>query len=159
LGFRAGGADLSELYWMSDVRIGGGVGRSRDPARAYAPVGAHASVVATGPRRGCRLVRVRGPTADVDAVVVGRLCAQVEGYNLQAATRLGASDREGLEPMARYLARPPIATGGSAIGLLATTVSQAQTSCHCQLEIVRIGGTVYFGLDLSQSPPVPYPFQ
>jgi len=53
-------------------------------------------VVATGPRRGCRIVRVRGPTADVDAVVMGRLCAQVEGYNLQAATRLGASDRQGL---------------------------------------------------------------
>jgi Putative transposase len=41
---------------------------------------------------------------------MGRLCAQVEGYNLQAATRIGANDREGLERMARYLARPPIAT-------------------------------------------------
>jgi len=42
----------------------------------------------------------------------------------------------------------------------ALTVSQAQTSCRCQLEIVRIGGTVFhFGLDLSQSPPAPYPFQ
>ena len=67
-------------------------------------------VVATGPRRGCRIVRVRGPTADVDAFVMGRLCAQVEGYNLQAATRLGAQDRGGLERMARYLARPPVAT-------------------------------------------------
>jgi hypothetical protein len=65
--------------------------------------------VATGPRSGCRIVRVRGPTADVDAFVMGRLCAQVEGYNLQAATRLGANDREGLERMARYLSRPPIA--------------------------------------------------
>ena len=66
-------------------------------------------VVATGPRRGCRIVRVRGPSTDVHAVVMGRLCAQVEGYNLQAATRVGASDREGLERMGRYLARPPIA--------------------------------------------------
>jgi hypothetical protein len=66
-------------------------------------------VVATGPRRGCRIVRVRGPSANVDAVVMGRQCAQVEGYNLQAATRVGASDREGLERMGRYLARPPIA--------------------------------------------------
>jgi hypothetical protein len=41
---------------------------------------------------------------------MGKLCAQVEGYNLQAATRIRASDREGLERMARYLARPPIAT-------------------------------------------------
>jgi Putative transposase/Transposase zinc-binding domain len=67
-------------------------------------------VVATGPRRGCRIVRVRGPTANVDAFVMGRLCAQVEGYNLQAATRVGANDRDGLERMGRYLSRPPIAT-------------------------------------------------
>jgi hypothetical protein len=43
-------------------------------------------VVATGPRRDRRIVRVRGPTTDVNAFVVGRLCAQVEGFNLQAAT-------------------------------------------------------------------------
>jgi len=66
-------------------------------------------LVATGPRRGYRIVRVRGPTGHVDAVVMGRLCAQVEGFNLQAATRIGATDRQGLERMARYLARPPIA--------------------------------------------------
>jgi hypothetical protein len=67
-------------------------------------------VVATGPRRGRRIIRIRGAPADVDAFVMGRLCAQVEGFNLQAATRIGANDREGLERMARYLARPPIAT-------------------------------------------------
>jgi hypothetical protein len=42
--------------------------------------------------------------------VMGKLCAQIEGYNLQAATRLAANDRDGLERMGRYLARPPIAT-------------------------------------------------
>jgi hypothetical protein len=67
-------------------------------------------VIATGPRRGCRVLRVRGVAADVDAFVMGRLCAQVEGYNLQAATRIAANDRDGLERMGRYLARPPIAT-------------------------------------------------
>jgi hypothetical protein len=41
---------------------------------------------------------------------VGKLCAQMEGYNLQAATRLAANDRDGLERVGRYLARPPIAT-------------------------------------------------
>src|SRR5450432_879210 len=76
-------------------------------AMAEASVG---GVVATGPRRGRRIVRVRGATADVDAFVMGRLCAEVEGFNLQAATRISASDREGLERMARYLARGPIAT-------------------------------------------------
>ncbi|MBC7896551.1 MAG: transposase, partial [Cytophagaceae bacterium] len=67
-------------------------------------------LVATGPPRGFRHLRGRGPTADVDAFVMGRLCAQVEGYNLQAATRVGANDRQGLERISRYLARPPIAT-------------------------------------------------
>jgi hypothetical protein len=67
-------------------------------------------VIATGPRRGCRVVRVRGVAADTDAFLMGRLCAQVQGYNLQCATRIAANDREGLERMARYLARPPIAT-------------------------------------------------
>jgi hypothetical protein len=46
-------------------------------------------VIATGPRRGCRVMRVRGVTGDVDALVMGPLCAQVEGHNLQAATRIG----------------------------------------------------------------------
>ena len=63
-------------------------------------------VVATGPRRGRRIIRIRGAPADVDAFVMGKLCAQVEGYNVQAATRVRANDREGLERMARYLARP-----------------------------------------------------
>ena len=42
----------------------------------------------------------------------------------------------------------------------ALTVSEAQTACRCALETVRLEGTVYhFGLDLSQTPPAPYPFQ
>ena len=68
-------------------------------------------VVATGPRRGRRIIRIRGAPGEVDAFVMGKLCAQVEGYNVQAATRVPANDREGLERMARYLARPPVATG------------------------------------------------
>ena len=47
-------------------------------------------LVATGPRRGRRIVRVRGAPADLDAFVMGRLCAEVEGFNLQAATRIHA---------------------------------------------------------------------
>jgi hypothetical protein len=42
----------------------------------------------------------------VNAVVIGRLCAEVGSFNLQAATRIAATDRAGLERMARYLARP-----------------------------------------------------
>jgi hypothetical protein len=40
------------------------------------------------------------------------------------------------------------------------TVSQAQSMCGCQLQTVKIGGTVFhFGLDLSQNPPAFFPFQ
>ena len=40
------------------------------------------------------------------------------------------------------------------------TLSQAQVACRCQLEAVRVGGTVFhFGLDLTQSPPAFFPFQ
>jgi hypothetical protein len=82
------------------------IGRDTTPRHAASAGG----VVATGPRRGRRIIRIRGAPADVDAFVMGKLCAQVEGFNLQAATRIGANDREGLERMARYLACPPIAT-------------------------------------------------
>jgi len=40
---------------------------------------------------------------------MGRLCAEVQSFNVQAATRVAANDRQGLERMARCLARPPIA--------------------------------------------------
>jgi hypothetical protein len=40
------------------------------------------------------------------------------------------------------------------------TMSEARSSCRCRLEVVPVAGTVFhFGLDLSQTPPVPYPFQ
>jgi hypothetical protein len=68
-------------------------------------------LIGTGPRRGCRIVRVRGLPPEVEAFVFGRGCAQVEGFNLQAATRIAANDRAALERMCRYLARPPITNG------------------------------------------------
>src|SRR5688572_12793101 len=40
------------------------------------------------------------------------------------------------------------------------TVTQAETTCRCRLDLVPVAGTVFhFGLDLAQTPPVPYPFQ
>jgi len=40
------------------------------------------------------------------------------------------------------------------------TLAQAQAKTPFRLEVVPVGGTVFhFGLDLSQSPPVPFPFQ
>lgn len=62
-------------------------------------------------------------------------------------------------------AEPEPQTGSSdeAIGLVyrgKLTMPQAESSCGCRLELVPIAGTVFhFGLDLSQSPPVSFPFQ
>jgi hypothetical protein len=57
----------------------------------------------------------------------------------------------------------PASSSDEAIGLVyqgKLTVPQAEASCACRLELVPIGGTVFhFGLDLSQSPPVEFPFQ
>ena len=39
----------------------------------------------------------------------GKRCADFAGFNVHANVRVGANDREGLEHLCRYLARPPIA--------------------------------------------------
>ena len=73
---------------------------------------ANASVqglVATGPRRGCRVLRLGRTGADGEAALVGKRCAEVAGFNVHANVRVSAHDRDGLEHLCRYLARPPIA--------------------------------------------------
>ena len=73
---------------------------------------ANASVqglVATGPRRGCRVLRLGGNGEDAEAAIMGKRCAEVAGFNVHANVRVGANDRDGLEHLCRYLARPPIA--------------------------------------------------
>jgi hypothetical protein len=74
---------------------------------------ANASVqglVATGPRRGCRVLRLGSRGEDAEAVIIGKRCADVAGFNVHANVRVGAKDRDGLEHLCRYLARPPIAS-------------------------------------------------
>jgi len=73
---------------------------------------ANASVqglVATGPRRGCRVLRLGISGEDAEAMIMGKRCAAVAGFNVHANVRVGANDRDGLEHLCRYLARPPIA--------------------------------------------------
>ncbi len=73
---------------------------------------ANASVqglVATGPRRGCRVLRLGGTGEYAEAAIMGKRCAEVAGFNVHANVRVGAKDRVGLEHLCRYLARPPIA--------------------------------------------------
>ena len=63
--------------------------------------------VAMGPRRGFPLRRLVGDSP-VEARILGRRCAQVEGFNLHANTRVAANDRQGLENLCRYIGRPPL---------------------------------------------------
>ena len=66
-------------------------------------------VVATGPRRGCRVLRLGSHGKDAQAAIMGKRCAEVAGFNVHANVRISANDREGIEHLCRYLARPPIA--------------------------------------------------
>jgi hypothetical protein len=73
---------------------------------------ANASVqglVATGPRRGCRVLRLGRTGEDANAAVIGRRCTDVAGFNVHANTCALANEPERLEILVRYLARPPIA--------------------------------------------------
>ena len=73
---------------------------------------ANASVqglVASGPRRGCRVLRMGGFGEDAEAAVLSKRCAEVAGFNVYANTCARANDRERLEHLVKYLARPPIA--------------------------------------------------
>jgi hypothetical protein len=86
-----------------------------DPLNDQAPVLAAiiaASVrglIATGERAGQRLRRVlRDPAAGVRT---GPLCLPPRGFSLHAATRIAADNRQGLEQLCRYVARPALAAG------------------------------------------------
>ena len=74
---------------------------------------ANASVqglVATGPRRGCRMLRLGTTGDDADATIRSKRCADVAGFNVHANTCARANERERLEHLVKYLARPPIAS-------------------------------------------------
>lgn len=82
---------------------------SAEPALASLAGASVAGITTTGPRRGQRPVRL-GSGDGHAATTVGRRCAAFEGFSLHANVRIAANDRDGLEHLARYLARPPIAT-------------------------------------------------
>jgi putative transposase/transposase-like zinc-binding protein len=82
---------------------------SAEPGLATLAGASVAGVAATGPRRGARTLRLGSANA-FEATVAGRRCAAVEGFSLHADVRVAANDRDGLEHLARYLARPPVAT-------------------------------------------------
>jgi hypothetical protein len=67
--------------------------------------------VASGPRAGQRVLRL-GDRIEVEELeeISGPRCASVRGFSLHADVCVSARDRRRLERLARYCARPPIAT-------------------------------------------------
>jgi hypothetical protein len=57
--------------------------------------------VATGPRRGCRVLRLGTEPEDGEATIKSKRCAEVGGFNLHANVRVRANDREGIEHLCR----------------------------------------------------------
>ena len=82
---------------------------SAEPVLATLAGASVAGVAAMGPRRGVRTLRL-GSGTTLGASITGRRCAAVEGFSLHANVRVAANDRDGLEHLTRYLARPPVAT-------------------------------------------------
>ena len=67
-------------------------------------------LVATGDRAGGAVQRVGDEVDDDESSArPARLCAQVAGFNLQAAVAVPARDRRRLETLCKYISRPPIA--------------------------------------------------
>jgi hypothetical protein len=48
---------------------------------------------------------------DEQPVPKGALCGQTHAFNLQAATRVAANDKDGRERLCRYILRPRFAAG------------------------------------------------
>ena len=67
--------------------------------------------IATGPSTGRRVARL-GDRIDVEEVAgaLGTRCAEVAGVSVHANVSVQARDRERLERLCRYVARPPVAT-------------------------------------------------
>jgi hypothetical protein len=54
-------------------------------------------LVATGPRRGCRVLRLGAAGEDAEAVIPGKRYAEVAAFHVHANTCARANDRERLE--------------------------------------------------------------
>ena len=61
------------------------------------------------PEEGPAQLRLGGGEAPKDPFAPGALCAQESGFSLHASVRIGAADRDRLEHLCRYVARPPLA--------------------------------------------------
>jgi hypothetical protein len=83
--------------------------KNQQPTLGLSANASRQGLVATGPRRGCRVLRL-GTTGDgKTANLTGKRCADVAGFNVHANPCARANERDRLEILVKYLARPPIA--------------------------------------------------
>jgi len=66
--------------------------------------------VALGPKAGTPIARFRVEPKKRPTFVPGELCADWEGFSLHAKVRIEHDQRDKLERLCRYIARPPLAT-------------------------------------------------
>jgi len=79
----------------------------REPLLAACAEGAVTAKVTLGERMGQQVERVLG-SLPPPPILNGAQCAQVDWFNLHANSRAEADDRQRLEDLCRYAARPPI---------------------------------------------------
>ena len=82
-----------------------------DPGLAALYAAAVRGRIATGPNTGNRLATFGGDRIDGDSLeaMASPRCAAVSGFNLHANVSIGARDRDRLERLLRYAARPALA--------------------------------------------------
>ena len=80
-----------------------------EPVLAGVTAASVRGMVATGERAGMRVRRVLSDPWE--GVRTGYLCYASRGFSLHAASYVEAGDKDGLERLCRYVARPPLAAG------------------------------------------------
>jgi hypothetical protein len=80
----------------------------KDPLLARLLAAATAGAAPAGPANKRKVLRI---VLDPDdrPVAKGKLCAQAQGFNLHAATRVAANDKQGRLTLCKYILRPPLA--------------------------------------------------
>ena len=92
-----------EVTVVTDETIG-----EKDPLLAKLLAAATAGASPAGPAHKRAPVRI---VLDPDAhpVAKGKLCSQAHGFNLHAATKVAANDKQGRLTLCKYILRPPLA--------------------------------------------------
>jgi hypothetical protein len=93
-----------EVTVVADETMG-----EKDPLLAKLLAAATAGMPPAGPANKRKAIRI---VLDPDdrPVAKGNLCAQDHGFNLHAATRVAANDKQGRLTLCRYILRPPLAS-------------------------------------------------